>query len=95
VTGVSLVLLATLLDDELQKHIADPSPVRDASETDVVDMNFRVDPDFAAAYVRTRMLYAFDRLRASGSTGDAVNDALIVLGGFVHLQDLCNKQVAA
>jgi hypothetical protein len=88
VTAVDLSLLAELLTDEVGKRCADPSPVRDASETNVVDMNYEVDPQFAAAYVQSRILHALGRLRSADvPSGDVVNDALIVLGGFAHLQD--------
>lgn len=71
------------------RHCADPSPVRDASETDVVDMNYRVDPQFAVAYVQRRILHALDRLRPDAvPSGDAASDALIVLGAYAHLRDL-------
>jgi hypothetical protein len=86
---VDLSLLADLLADMARRRCADPSPVRDRSETDVVDMNYRVDPQFATAYVQQRILRALDRLRPDGViSGDAVSDALIVLGAWAHLQDL-------
>lgn len=88
-TGLDLSLLAGLLTEALGKRCADPSPVRDASETDVVDMNFKIGPQLATAYVQSRILHAVDRLRPdSVRSGDAVNDALIVLGAYAHLLDL-------
>ncbi|GAA2608239.1 hypothetical protein GCM10010399_43860 [Dactylosporangium fulvum] len=96
---VSLSMLADLLLGELEKHCADPSPVRDRSETELVDLvHRRGDAD---AFMAVRITHALQRLRRPAGpggeawrTGDAVHDALIVLGGYAHLCDL-RKRVAA
>lgn len=100
-TAVSLALLADLLVDELKKHCADPSPVRDPSETSVVDMLYRKGEPFADIYVARRIIHVLGRLRATSQpggeawkTGDVVHDGLLVLGGYAHLCEL-KLQVAA
>lgn len=94
-TAVDLSLLADLLVGELERHRADPSPVRDPSENDLVDTLFRRDEPFAGTYVRTRLEWSLARLREGVNcgdpawrSGDAVNDALIALGAWAHLRDL-------
>ncbi|MER7278342.1 hypothetical protein ABT369_28275 [Dactylosporangium sp. NPDC000244] len=99
-TTVDLSILADLLTDELGRHCADPSPVRDSTELDVVDQNAAVSMPFAERYVARRMTHALQRLRTglgpgeeAWKSGDAVHDGLIVLGAYAHLQGL-KAQVA-
>jgi hypothetical protein len=101
VSAANLSLLADLLVDELGRHCADPSPVRDQTETAVVDLFYRKGEPFADVYVARRITYAIGRLRAgllpgeeAWKTGDAANDGLIVLGAYAHLCEL-KAQVAA
>lgn len=92
---LDLSLLADLLVDELRKHCADPSPVRDASETALVDLQFRISEAFAEACMAKRITHSLGRLREkSWTTGDRVNDGLLVLGAYEHLKEL-KAQVAA
>lgn len=92
-TTVDLSLLAGLVVRRLRQHVADPSPVRDATETDLVDLCFR--RGCADEYVQARLVDASRRLATGCAlgdeawrTGDVVTDALIALGGYAHLQDL-------
>jgi hypothetical protein len=92
-TTVNLPLLADLLIEHLRPHCADPSPVRDATETELIDQCFTAG--IADLYLAGRMNRAIRRLhpgRVLGeeawATGDAVNDALIVLGAYARLRDL-------
>lgn len=94
-TAVDLSLLADLLVGELERHCADPSPLRDASETDLIDMLVSRGGTSAEMYVARRVTHAIGRLREPSRSGDAVHDGLLVLGGFAHLQELRRKQVAA
>jgi hypothetical protein len=92
-TAVDLEPLADLLVEHLRPHCADPSPVRDATETDLVDQCLAAG--IADQYLAGRIIHAIRRLRPgrtlgeeAWATGDAVNDALIVLGAYAHLRDL-------
>ena len=94
-TAVDLSILAGLLVDELQKRCADPSPVRDLSETVLVDQFFAQGYEFAETYVARRITHALGRVRAglapgdeAWKSGDVIEYALIVLGGYAHLRDL-------
>ncbi|GAA2346521.1 hypothetical protein [Dactylosporangium salmoneum] len=100
-TAVNLSIIADLLTDELARHCADPSPVRDDTEIDVVDQNAAISMPFAERYVARRLTHALQRLRTglgpgeeAWKTGDAVHDGLIVLGAFAHLREL-KAQVTA
>ncbi|GAA0720258.1 hypothetical protein Drose_06550 [Dactylosporangium roseum] len=93
---VTAAMLADLLVGELEKHVADPSPVRDASATDMVDVLYRngFGAQFAEHYVANQLTRALTRLRTglapgepAWKTGNVVHDALLALGAYAHLQD--------
>lgn len=86
--SVDLSILADLLTDQLAPRCADPSPVRDTSETDVIDQSFQKSPELAEGYLARRMTYAIWRLRQPVQSGDVVHDGLIVLGAYAHLLEL-------
>jgi hypothetical protein len=89
-----LSFLAKLLAGHLAKRCADPSPVRDPSETDVVDQAFQKSVGLAEDYLTRRMTYAIGKLRQPVQSGDVVHDGLIVLGAYAHLQELKARVVA-
>ncbi len=83
--SADLELLAESLAATVARYCADPSPVRDQSETDLVDTLFRADS--AHTYMTLRLVDVRRRLN-SHPTEAAVGDALRVLGSYQHLLEL-------
>lgn len=80
--------LAERVRDLLTVLNYDSTPVMDASETDVVDQCWSVDPHAAEGHVSGRLSRAQSRLLELVPVGDPVLDARLALGAHVHLQRL-------
>ena len=67
---------------------ADPSPVRTATEGDLVTALVTFDEHIAAQYVRARMKYAIGRLETPRPLGDPVSDGLVAWGACLTWREL-------
>ncbi len=83
--SADLELLAESLATAVARHCADPSPVRDQSETDLIDTLHAANS--AGTYMTLRLIDSRRRLN-SHPTDAAVGDALRALGSYQHLLGL-------
>ncbi len=89
---VHLDLLADSIRDAVRPHCPDPSPVRDASETDLVDTLHAAGS--ADRYMVLRLTDVRRRV-LHNPTPSTVDDALVALGSYQHLLDLQTAGVPA